>query len=179
MSTARLSDKEYAHRRSRHREYINCSVERYTVPTRQEASPECGKRLFARNAPKSGHLAPEQEATGSSPVGRTISTQKTAPIPAPTTTSCVLGVIDHSWHSSVNGLLGVCFNTCETWHLSGRGRAMTEHPLVGTWRLVSYEERDEDGGITHPLGRDPVGFLTYTADGYMAGQLGRADRASG
>jgi hypothetical protein len=37
--------------------------------------------------------------------------------------------------------------------------------------------RDEDGGITHPFGRDPVGFLTYTADGYMAGQLGRADRA--
>jgi hypothetical protein len=54
---------------------------------------------------------------------------------------------------------------------------MTEHPLVGTWRLVSYEVRDEDGGLTHPLGRDPVGFLTYTADGHMAGQLGRADRA--
>ena len=54
---------------------------------------------------------------------------------------------------------------------------MTEHPLVGTWRLVSYEERDEDGGVTHPLGRDAVGFLTYTADGDMAGQLGRADRA--
>jgi hypothetical protein len=54
---------------------------------------------------------------------------------------------------------------------------MTENPLVGTWRLVSYEERDEDGGITHPLGRDAVGFLTYTADGYMTGQLGRADRA--
>jgi hypothetical protein len=31
--------------------------------------------------------------------------------------------------------------------------------------------------MTHPYGRDPVGFLTYTADGYMAGQLGRADRA--
>jgi hypothetical protein len=54
---------------------------------------------------------------------------------------------------------------------------VTEHPLVGTWRLVSYEVRDEDGGITRPFGRDAVGYLTYTADGYMAGQLGRADRA--
>jgi hypothetical protein len=54
---------------------------------------------------------------------------------------------------------------------------MSEHSLVGTWRLVSYEVRDEDGGISHPFGCDPVGFLTYTADGFMAGQLGRADRA--
>lgn len=54
---------------------------------------------------------------------------------------------------------------------------MTGHSLVGTWRLVSYELRDEDGGVTHPLGRDAVGFLTYTADGFMAGQLGRSNRA--
>lgn len=54
---------------------------------------------------------------------------------------------------------------------------MTENPLIGTWRLVSYEVRDEDGSMTHPYGRDPVGFLTYTANGYMAGQLGRSDRA--
>ena len=54
---------------------------------------------------------------------------------------------------------------------------MAEHPLVGTWRLVSVELRDEAGGVAHPLGRDPAGLLTYTADGHMAGQFGRAGRA--
>jgi Lipocalin-like domain len=54
---------------------------------------------------------------------------------------------------------------------------MCANPLVGTWRLVSVEVRDEDGGIAHPLGRNVVGSLTYAADGYMAAQIGRADRA--
>jgi hypothetical protein len=53
---------------------------------------------------------------------------------------------------------------------------MTANPLIGTWRLVSFEARDADGRVTYPWGRDPQGFLTYTADGRMAGQLGRADR---
>jgi hypothetical protein len=54
---------------------------------------------------------------------------------------------------------------------------MSEHPLIGTWRLVSFDVRDEGGRITHPFGRDAVGFITYTADGHMAVQFGRADRA--
>ncbi len=54
---------------------------------------------------------------------------------------------------------------------------MSANPLIGTWRLVSFVVRDEGGGITHPFGRDAVGFITYTADGHMAVQFGRADRA--
>lgn len=54
---------------------------------------------------------------------------------------------------------------------------MTGDSLVGTWRLVSYEIRDEDSTTTRPFGPDPVGLLTYTADGFMTGQLGRANRA--
>lgn len=54
---------------------------------------------------------------------------------------------------------------------------MTEQSLVGTWRLLSFEVQDEDGSVTHPFGRDAVGFITYTADGRMAVQFGRADRA--
>jgi hypothetical protein len=54
---------------------------------------------------------------------------------------------------------------------------MSANPLIGTWRLVSFEVRDEDGRITYPFGRDAVGFITYTADGHMAVQFGRADRA--
>jgi hypothetical protein len=53
---------------------------------------------------------------------------------------------------------------------------VSNNPLVGTWRLVSFEVRDEDGRITHPLGEDAVGFITYAPDGHMAVQFGRADR---
>jgi hypothetical protein len=54
---------------------------------------------------------------------------------------------------------------------------MTADDLVGTWTLVTFETRDEDGQATHPFGRDAVGFLTYTAEGRMAVQFGRAERA--
>ncbi len=55
--------------------------------------------------------------------------------------------------------------------------ALPDNSLVGTWRLVSFEVRDEDARVTHPFGHDPLGFITYTADGRMAVQFGRADRA--
>jgi hypothetical protein len=54
---------------------------------------------------------------------------------------------------------------------------MGENPLVGTWRLVSFAVRDEEGRIVFPFGRDAVGFITYTGDGHMAVQFGRAERA--
>ena len=54
---------------------------------------------------------------------------------------------------------------------------MNDDPLVGTWRLVSFELRDRQGRVTHPLGRDAVGFITYAPDGHMAVQFGRANRA--
>jgi Lipocalin-like domain len=54
---------------------------------------------------------------------------------------------------------------------------VSNDPLVGTWRLVSFEMRDEHGRVTHPLGRDALGFITYAPDGHMAVQFGRADRA--
>jgi hypothetical protein len=54
---------------------------------------------------------------------------------------------------------------------------MSADPLVGTWRLVSFEVRDDEGRVTYPLGRDAVGFITYSPDGHMAVQFGRAERA--
>lgn len=53
---------------------------------------------------------------------------------------------------------------------------MSEHSLVGTWRLVSYQAQDEEGAISYPFGHDVDGFLIYTPDGHVAAQLGRADR---
>jgi hypothetical protein len=53
---------------------------------------------------------------------------------------------------------------------------MEMHSLVGTWRLVAFEVRDDAGQISYPFGRKVASVLTYTADGHMAVQFGRADR---
>ena len=54
---------------------------------------------------------------------------------------------------------------------------MSEQSLVGTWRLVSYQAQDEDGNVSYPFGQDAVGFIIYTPDGYVAAQLGKANRS--
>jgi hypothetical protein len=50
------------------------------------------------------------------------------------------------------------------------------NPLVGTWRLLSWENRSADGTISYPLGPQPVGLIIYTDDGYMSVAIMRADR---
>jgi Lipocalin-like domain len=40
--------------------------------------------------------------------------------------------------------------------------------FVGAWRLISFEHISADGHATYPFGRQPRGFLIYTADGYMS-----------
>src|SRR5829696_9614579 len=54
---------------------------------------------------------------------------------------------------------------------------MRQNQLLGTWRLLSWENRGAEGDVTHPFGPDAVGYLTYTADGYMFVVLMRAERA--
>ncbi len=48
-------------------------------------------------------------------------------------------------------------------------------PFIGTWRLVSYESRDEAGGVQYPLGREVVGQLMYDGEGNMSALVARAD----
>lgn len=48
--------------------------------------------------------------------------------------------------------------------------------LVGSWRLISFELRDETGARSHPWGPDVSGINTYTADGYLSEQFGSAHR---
>jgi virginiamycin B lyase len=45
------------------------------------------------------------------------------------------------------------------------------HGLVGTWRLVRYEDRSPDGKAIYPFGEHPQGQLVYGADGRMSIQL--------
>jgi hypothetical protein len=40
--------------------------------------------------------------------------------------------------------------------------------LVGTWRLLSFEVRSDENDVSYPLGRDAIGYLSYTANGYMS-----------
>ena len=54
--------------------------------------------------------------------------------------------------------------------------AMADHHLIGTWRLVSWENQTADGQITFPVGRALQGYIIYTADGYVAVQIATARR---
>ena len=52
----------------------------------------------------------------------------------------------------------------------------TPTPAVGSWRLLSFELRDEDGNVSHPWGDEVSGMLTHTTDGYLSEQFGSAHR---
>ncbi|KRG10825.1 lipocalin-like domain-containing protein [Staphylococcus sp. NAM3COL9] len=57
-----------------------------------------------------------------------------------------------------------------------------EEQLIGTWKLLTYQDVAEDGSIYYPLGKDATGFIMYNPDGYMSAQLmqqGRPSYASG
>jgi hypothetical protein len=48
--------------------------------------------------------------------------------------------------------------------------------LLGAWNLESFVARDvTTGEERRPLGDDPRGMITYTANGHMSAQLARAD----
>ena len=53
-----------------------------------------------------------------------------------------------------------------------------ERSIVGTWRLLSWENRTATGKLSYPPGTDATGLLTYTGDGRMWVALARADRPS-
>jgi len=55
-------------------------------------------------------------------------------------------------------------------------KKMERNPFVGTWRLVSLEMRKPDGQVSHLLGRDAVGYIMYTEDGYMSVAIMSGDR---
>ena len=44
---------------------------------------------------------------------------------------------------------------------------MKNDSLVGTYDLVSWENRHESGEITYPLGPDAKGVISYSPDGFV------------
>jgi hypothetical protein len=49
--------------------------------------------------------------------------------------------------------------------------AATADDLVGSWQLLSYEDRDARGAVVYPYGRSPAGLLVYDSSGHMAIQI--------
>ena len=47
----------------------------------------------------------------------------------------------------------------------------TAKELIGSWRLLSYEDRDASGTIVYPYGKSPAGLLVYDSTGHMAVQI--------
>ncbi len=53
---------------------------------------------------------------------------------------------------------------------------MKEENLVGTYKLVSWENRHESGETSYPLGADAQGVIHYAEDGYMFVHIMAANR---
>lgn len=53
---------------------------------------------------------------------------------------------------------------------------MNVDDLSGTWHLVAWRQRYDDGRVVHPLGEEPVGVLHYDAD-RMSCLISRRPRA--
>jgi hypothetical protein len=50
--------------------------------------------------------------------------------------------------------------------------------VVGTWKLISYEARNQAGEISYPMGPKASGLLIYDASGHMMIQSMRAERTN-
>jgi len=49
-------------------------------------------------------------------------------------------------------------------------------PLVGTWKLKSFEMRARDGAAIYPWGRETRGYAVFTPDSYFFAAIMGADR---
>jgi Lipocalin-like domain len=56
------------------------------------------------------------------------------------------------------------------------GIAQAKETLIGTWKLVSATDTTDNGEVKDAYGRDPSGFLTYTADGRMMAIITNGER---
>lgn len=54
---------------------------------------------------------------------------------------------------------------------------MNADRLVGTWRIASMETRSQTGEVSQPFGTRPVGYLTYTTEGFVTVVMTSRERA--
>lgn len=55
---------------------------------------------------------------------------------------------------------------------------MNREALLGFWKIVSWEQRYDDGRVVLPLGAPLEGFIRYDTDGRMCCMIARASRKS-
>jgi len=65
----------------------------------------------------------------------------------------------------------VCFSLLLVLGACKAARADDAAKLLGSWKLVSYEDRETGGTPVYPYGRAPAGLLVYDATGHMAVQM--------
>ncbi|NEQ84229.1 MAG: lipocalin-like domain-containing protein [Moorea sp. SIO2I5] len=53
---------------------------------------------------------------------------------------------------------------------------MTNKNFVGTWKLISWESKTRKGKISHPFGKNPIGYLTYTDYQHMSATIMKKNR---
>jgi hypothetical protein len=71
--------------------------------------------------------------------------------------------------------LGLALLLVASMGLSGQ-KQQSQNPLVGTWKLLSFESQSAAGEISHPFGEQAHGLLMYDSHGRMSVVLMRADR---
>lgn len=63
------------------------------------------------------------------------------------------------------------------WKTRSTYNNVTQNPLIGTYRLVSYKVGSHPT-FTYPFGTEAVGFLLYGSEEYMSFAAGRSDKPS-
>ena len=51
--------------------------------------------------------------------------------------------------------------------------AQSASPIVGTWRVVKYENHLVDGTVSYPYGEHPQGYFVYDPTGHLSVQIMR------
>lgn len=53
---------------------------------------------------------------------------------------------------------------------------ISKEDLVGIWKFIEIKLVDKDQNISYPYGKNPVGYIIYTQEGYMAGSVAMSGR---
>ncbi len=53
---------------------------------------------------------------------------------------------------------------------------VSKDAFVGTWKLVEMKSVDKEQKISYPYGKNPVGQIIYTQEGYMSASIMRSNR---
>jgi len=53
---------------------------------------------------------------------------------------------------------------------------VSKDALVGTWKVIEAKEVDKEQKISYPYGKNPVGYIIFTQDGYMSVSIMMSNR---